>query len=72
MPIDGFKYEAYQEVTGRSDSHYTNALIVRDIAGIIDRPEYTCEVRNAAGSNTGTIPLYRIPTVSLSLSGESE
>ena len=71
IAIDGFKYEAYQEVTGRRGSYYYNALIIRDIAGITDRPEYTCEVRNTAGHRTERITLYNIQAVSLSLSGKT-
>ena len=71
VPIDGFKYEAIQvlHIVGRS--YYNNSLIIRDIAGVIDQPEYTCEVSNNIGSRTGTINLYRIPTVSMSLSGKT-
>ena len=70
ITIDGFKYEAYQAVTDRQGSHYFNALVIRDIAGITDRSEYTCEVGNTAGYQTG-ITLYNIPAVSLSLSGKT-
>ena len=71
VAIDGFKYEAYQVVTDRQDSDYDNALFIRDIAGITDQPEYTCEVGNTAGYQTERITLYNIPAVSLSLSGKT-
>ena len=71
VPIDGFKYEAIQAVHIIGNSYYNNSLLIRDIAGIIDRPEYTCEVSNNIGSRTGTIDLRRIPTVSMTLSGKT-
>ena len=71
ITIDGFKYEAYQEVIDLRGSEYSNSLIIRDIAGITDQPEYTCEVWNTAGYRTETITLYDIPALSLSLSGKT-
>ena len=71
VTIDGFKYEAYQAMTNRHGSNYYNALVIRDIAGITDQSEYTCEVGNTAGYQRESITLYDIPAVSLSLSGKT-
>ena len=71
VEIDGIKYEAYQKVINRQDSYYHNALIIRDITGIIDQPVYTCNVENSGGYNKGTIRLNIEVRVFLSLSGKA-
>ena len=68
VEIDDFKYEAYQKVMNQWTSYYSNALIIRDIAGIINQPVYTCIVDNY---NTGTIRLNIQIAVFLSLSGKA-
>ena len=69
--IDGSKYKAHQKVTDLYESYYHNTLIIRDISGITNRPVYTCEVRNAAGSNEWLIHLDTINVrVFLSISGK--
>ena len=71
VKIDGIKYEAYQKVINRRESYYHNALIIRDIAGIIDRPVYTCNVENHGGYNVETIRLNIEVRVFLSVSGKA-
>ena len=66
IPVDDRKYIAYQTVTNnRYYSYYQNSLVVQDVVGIVNRPIYTCDVKNAAGSQRGTV---HIPTISVTLS----
>ena len=66
IPVDDRKYIAYQAVTNnRYYSYYQNSLVVQDVVGIVNRPIYTCDVKNAAGSQRGTV---HIPTISVTLS----
>ena len=69
--MDGSKYKAHQKVIDLQESYYHNTLKICDISGITNRPVYTCEVRNAAGSNEGLIHLDTINVrVFLSISGK--
>ena len=68
IEIDGEKYASLQTMTNRESSYSQYTLVVRDIAGVLERPTYTCTVGNAAGNRSRSITFDT--AVSLSLSGE--
>ena len=50
ISIDGENYEVLQVVTNWYTSVYLNTLIIRDVAGILEMPVYTCVVGNVERS----------------------
>ena len=63
--VDGENYEALQTIMDRRDSHYSNTLIIRDVAGILEMPVYTCVVGNVEGNVLGSVKV----DISITFSG---
>ena len=53
--VDGENYEALQIVTDWQSSRYLNSLIIRDVAGILEEPVYTCIVGNVGGNISNSV-----------------
>ena len=57
VSVDGENYEALQSIRARQDSVYLNTLIIRDVAGILDEPVYTCVVGNVGGIVSSSVEI---------------
>ena len=55
ISVDGENYEALQIVTNWYHSQYSNTLIIRDVAGILEQPVYTCIVGNVEGNVSSSV-----------------
>ena len=55
ISVDGKNYEALQVVTNWYSSGYLNTLIIRDVAGILEEPVYTCIVGNVEGNVSSSV-----------------
>ena len=66
VSVDGENYEALQSIRDRYNSVYLNTLIIRDVAGILDEPVYTCVVGNVGGIVSSSIEIDISLTISFS------
>ena len=64
LSLDGHDYEMTHELIDRTDSHYGNNLVIRDVFGLLNSPVYTCRIAS------GDLLLSRNVTVNIDLSGE--
>lgn len=55
LSIDGLEYEMTEDLRSQTNSYYNHSLIIRDILGLINSPEYTCYIENTDSVLNSTV-----------------